>query len=207
VTRNATGRGLEDGQLILFHGRLAEVLEAGGTYDAAIVEVIDAGGLAWTYKLARYYAWKPLQYAGECILDAIRRAAAQDLPPHEQLRRMAELWLADPQVGDVFLVEDGYLLELTETLEAGAILATKHPYKADYPLNIAGQTSFQDGRRLRRWLKLPHSPVYRAAAFATKRKAFEAHELLNSMPPHSPLFPVKSKSSKEVLEGDINGQL
>jgi len=184
---------LEVGDLVLFHGRLAEVLRAGDFHGPGVVEVTDEGGIRWDYILGAYPSVSPLQLEGECVLDAIARAAAQELTPAEQLQRMGELWLSDPQVGDVFLVEDGYLLELTEFWDDGTILATKHTYKPHYPMKSTSQTGYQHARQLRQWLKLPNIPVYRAAAFATKRRAFEGHELLNSPPPSSPLLPVKGK--------------
>ena len=100
---------LKVGELVLYHGRLAEVLDVSGPYGERTVSVTDEGGILHSYTILSWQRLQPLQLPGECVLDAILRAAAGELSDHEQLKRLAELWLADPRVGDVFLVEDGYL--------------------------------------------------------------------------------------------------
>lgn len=194
---------LKVGELVLYHGRLAEVLTVSSFKGPAVVEVTDEAGLTQDYVIGLYPNLKPLQLKDECVLDAIRRAAAGELSDHEQLKRLAELWLADPQVGDVFLVEDGYLLELTEFCSCGTILATQHPYNRTDPMSQRKKTSFAHDRQLRQWLRLPNIPVYRAAAFATKRPELQSHELLKPWSKVARYYMPRTKSAKEAADPDI----
>lgn len=173
---------LEVGELVLYHGRLAEVLNISGPYGERTISITDEGGIQHSYNILSWQQLAPLQPKGGCILDALQRAAAPELTPADQLQRMAEVWLAAPEVGDVFVVEGGYLLELTEIWDNGVIIATQHPYSCSYPLRETARTSFDHDQGLRRWLKTSWKPVYRAAAYSTLRDELKDHPLLYKRP-------------------------
>jgi hypothetical protein len=157
------------GDLCLFHGRLAELVELQSSRSLPIVEITDEGGNLWSYPVRAYSRFTPLQFEDETVLDAMQRAAAGELTERERLRRLAELWLADPQVGDELFVEDGYILEITDIWDDGVILATHHPHTFDYPMSKVKHCSYDSARQLRKWLALPHGPVYRCLAHTSKR--------------------------------------
>lgn len=173
------GMKLEAGELVLYHGRLAEMLKVKNYRGPYILELTDDGGLTWNYTTNCEYDIKPLQLEDECILDAITKAGGVELTNDQKRKRMAELWLADPQVGDVFFVEhDAYLLELTEFWDNGVIIALQRPLRGLHSSKKQQSTSFTNARTLRQWLRMPWYPVYRAAAFSTKRPDYDANPLL-----------------------------
>lgn len=167
---NSQNSALKEGELVLFNGRLAEVLLVGSLKGPGVVEVIDEGGIPHDFILQRHSNIERLDRRGECALDEIVRASGPELTPADLRARIAERWLAKPQAGDVFLVEDGYLLELTEIWVNGVIIGVQHPYRTYYPLKKKQGVSFDNARTLRRWLKLPTHPVYRCIAHSTKRE-------------------------------------
>jgi hypothetical protein len=171
---------LECGELVLYYGRLAEMVGFSTKTNMPMVELTDEGGLVHHFAILHSGRVQRLTRPGECVLDAIRRAAATELTPAQQLRRMAELWLAAPQVGDTFLVESGYLIELTEIWDSGEIIALKKPYAKYCPVKAVRPISFDSALALRRFLELATSPVYRAAAHSSNRPDFQDHELLKN---------------------------
>ena len=169
---------LECDQLVLFCGRLAEVISVGSFHGPAVVEVTDDGGIVHSYTAPDRSLLQPLQNEGECVLDAIRRATPAELTDQSKRIRMAEVWLADPRVGDVFQIEKGQLLELTEIGEAGNIWAaiTGLPHGADGRRVVTG-AHFPGARTLRQFLSLKTRPVYAAMAITTLRPGYIENHL------------------------------
>jgi len=180
---------LECDQLVLFCGRLAEVISVGSFHGPAVVEVTDDGGIVHSYTAPDRSLLQPLQKDGECVLDAVRRATPAELTEQAARTRMAEVWLADPQVGDVFQIEKCQLLELTEIGEAGTIWAaiTGLPHGADNRRVVTG-AHFPGARALRQFLSLKTRPVYAAMAIATLRPDYIGNHLLRPGK-NSPLEP------------------
>jgi len=184
------------GDLILFHGRLAEIVRIGAGFGPFVLDVVDDGGTHHSYTATERSDLQHLTRPGECVLDAIQRTAAPSLLTHEKRRRLAEEWLANPAVGDVFLVEHGYLLELTEFTNVGWIFGVQHPYNPRYPLRETVEVSYEHDRQLRHWLKNHVVPIYRCEAFATLRNMGDRNSLLEGR--DSPLF----SSHDGICKGD-----
>lgn len=184
------------GDLVIFHGRLAEVERVGAGGSPIFLGLTDDGGNYHNYTVTRAQTLKELTEPGECVLDALKRTAGRELTQWQKLERLAEEWLAAPEVGDVFLIEQGYLLEITELLDNGWIFGLQHPYMMSYPLKEKRKVSFDHDRQLRQWLKSGCIPVYRAHAFATLRELGPEEELLPSGR-NSPLFSSHREMRKE----------
>ena len=188
---------LREGELVLFYNRLAEVICPGNRSNTGSVEVTDEGGIAHLYPIpiSPYVRSMihPLTQTGECVLDAINRAANRELSSYEQLRRMAELWLADPQIGDVFHVFHGYRLRITEIRDDETIIGHSLPVRGVLDPQVV---SFDDARALRQFFSLTTMPVYRAQAYATSRPNFQGHELLHKGE-NSPLYTGDHEIHKE----------
>jgi hypothetical protein len=161
---NLSGMSLFPGQALLFCGRLAEVISVGSSHGPAVVEVTDEGNITHSYTVPNRHELQPLTKEGECVLDAMKRATAAPKTVSAQLRRLAELWLAAPRVGDMFFVRSGYYVELTEIWNTGVIIGINHE-----PI----------GTR----------PVYGAAAYATARPDYIDHPHLHRRRGSSPLDP------------------
>jgi len=99
---NSAGMILEPGLMALWHGRLVEIMEIsfGGR---TRVKFTDEAGLEWKHTLMNSRALQVLADKETIgVLDALQQAAAPILTIDEQLHRMAELWFAAPEVGDMF---------------------------------------------------------------------------------------------------------
>lgn len=114
-TTGITGTPLKRGDMLLFHGRMATVLELSNIPGRArTVEVTDGGGRTRVFFT---FTGSPISYFPS-VLDAL--AAAGDFPKDNLDKRAlrAELWFTDPQVGDVFAAYYGvYFLKITESSE------------------------------------------------------------------------------------------
>lgn len=173
-----TGITLEPGSMIWIWGRVAEVICPTQPGGPAVVEVTDAGGISRDYTVGYGVRFSPMIRDNECALDSLQRVNGPNLSPHAELFRVAEVWLADPKVGDEFIVEHGYHLKLTEIWDDGVIVAVKSPLHRGYPLASSSETSYKDAKQLRQWLELRVRPVYRARAFATRRTPDERNKLI-----------------------------
>lgn len=164
----SAGMSLEPGELVLYGGRLAEVIYDGKRGGPPVVEITDEGGIVHSYAVRDRTKLQELVERGECVLDGMRRAAGRKLGPQEKLRREAERWLADPQVGDTFLVS-GEVLELVSIGEGGTIWGSiTGPKEAAADGPVRG-ISFAGARTLRNWLKSDWVPVYSALALHSLR--------------------------------------
>lgn len=173
---------------MLYCGRLAEVIHPGAVFTPAVLEVTDEGGLTHSYTTSNLRALQFLGRDGECVLDDVMHATVSPTKPDELQKRIAEVWLADPRVGDLFRINTGELLELITIGEAGTIWAAVA--SADVMSNghraVVG-VSYASAKELRRSLALKTMPVYGAAAVATMRADFKDHELIQHLE-SSPLW-------------------
>ena len=113
---------------------------------------------------------------GECVLDAVYKAAAPPSTRKQRRARIAEQWLADPRVGDTFALPDGERLGVVELTESGGF----------WTVMAFGLTSNTGGRALsrlhfssksdlRNYFSLRTRPIYNASAHATMRPEFINH--------------------------------
>jgi len=157
------------GDLAIFRGRLVEVVWIHSGYGLPIsVELTDDGGIVHSYTTSFRTDLTPLAGPNECVLDAIRRAAVPPPDKFTKMRRTAELWLAEPQVGDTFFT-DNQLVELVEIGEGGTIWASITASKCMPPGPTVGGISFAGVRELRRWMSSDRFPPYKAKAIKSLR--------------------------------------
>jgi hypothetical protein len=186
---NLSGMSLFPGQALLFCGRLAEVISVGSSHGPAVVEVTDEGNITHSYTVPNRHELQPLTKEGECVLDAMKRATAAPKTVSAQLRRLAELWLAAPRVGDMFFVRSGYYVELTEIWNTGVIIGINHEPVGGRSFAKQHQVSWDNARQLRKFLAIGTRPVYGAAAYATARPDYIDHPHLHRRRGSSPLDP------------------
>ena len=177
-----TGMEWKVGDAVLYFDRVAEVLLAPSSRGPGVVEVTDDGGLVWDYTVRSSTHINLLQEPGELILDAIVRITSLELRPYQQACRIAEQWLSAPAAGDVFAINTGYHLELTEISDNGSIIGTNHMPALGKTWQKKESVSFTDARALRHFLMDWRRPVYRAAAHSSLRKAFKGHPVLYKHP-------------------------
>jgi len=176
---NLSGMSLEPGQVVLFCGRLAEVISTGSSRGPAVVEITDEGGILHSYTVPDRNELQPLTKEGECVLDAMKRATAAPETITDKLRRLAELWLADPKVGDMFFMSSGYYVELTEIWDTGVIIGVNHVPNGGRAFAHQHTVSWDNARQLRKFLQLGTRPVYGASAYATARPTYNDHPHLH----------------------------
>lgn len=192
---------------MLYCDRLAEVIKSGRTFDPAVLEVTDEGGITHSYTITSTREVKFLGRKDECVLDDVMHATAPPTDPEELRRRIAEEWLADPKVGDMFRIKHAELLEIVEVGEGGGIWAAiAFPIKERNIKRAVTGLHFSSARELRRSVAKKTRPVYDAIAVATMRADFQDHELIRHLE-NSPLWtgPLPSgKSAKESKLSDID---
>lgn len=169
------GMKLEPHELVLYHGRLAEAVISDRDNIPDQLELVDEGGITHFF---RVYGQEPyikrITDESSTVLDAINRSANQEeLTTSQKAKRVAETWLADLQVGDVFLLNWGHLLEITELWDNEVIVGVHHPYTARHWIKKKQQVSYDNIRQMRQWLTSPNTPVYRAFAHATLRSDYQ----------------------------------
>lgn len=170
---------LEPGDLVLYCDRLAEVIKSGRTFDPAVLEVTDEGGIIHSYTITSTREVKFLGRKGECVLDDVMHATVPPTDPEELRRRIAEEWLADPRVGDMFQIQHGELLEIVEIGEAGSIWAAiGFPLKERNIKRAVTGLHYNGARELRKSMAKKTRPVYHALAVGTMRADFQDHELI-----------------------------
>lgn len=190
------GIGWNVGDLVLFRGRLAEVIYDGKKGGPTIIEITDEGGIIHSYSVRTFSELRPLVEHGECTLDAVRRAVGPELTQFEKMRRTAETWLADPQVGDTFLVGNE-LLEIVTINKCGPIYGAMYiAGELDFSSNKAThEVSWLGPNSLRNQLRSKSNPVYNALAFRSKRpeiNSYSAFYDISRQPAtisKTPLFP------------------
>lgn len=194
---------VEAGDLVLYWGRLAEVISPGARLSPMILDVTDEGGIVHTYTRPNIAKIELLGKADECVLDDLDRAAGAPRTAEERRRRIAELWLADPRVGDLFELTAGQFLEIVDVGEAGtlwAAIGTPRPHRSDQ-LVVTG-LQFSGAQRLRQHLASKSVPVYAAQAHSTMRPDFQDHELIR-VTRNSPLWTGSSPSEQISKERTV----
>jgi len=170
---------LEVEMMVLYFGRLAEVIFASAHGPQSIVELIDEGGLIHSYIVESHYDLRPLTLPGECVLDAVRRATSTELSGLDSRRRIAEQWLANPQVGDVFNGDNAHALELVEIRDDGGITAHQNQtYGSRKARKSRRKISYVNAQQLRQVLSLLTNPVYSVRAWTSSRPEFKDNPYL-----------------------------
>lgn len=162
------GKRWNAGEMVFYCGRLAEVVVSSNKNGNTEVELTDEGGIVHRYGVRRPMDLRPLIGPGECALDAIRQATTPGHCTPTDLRRQAEVWLADPQEGDAFKVCDE-LMEILHIGEGGTILCSFMGPKQVLSGGPVRGMSFPGPHSLRNYLKAPDFPVYKALAISSLR--------------------------------------
>lgn len=120
--RNPGGIPVKPGDWVKYGDRLAEVIHVGRTScDPTIVEVTDAGGRVRSFA-ARPEELKEVLEEDETVLDVLSLSSRNTPALADSSFATAEVWLADPRIGDVFASRLGQELELLELREDGSIV-------------------------------------------------------------------------------------
>jgi len=103
---------------VLFYGRLGTIRRSGPGGRIIWIEVTDDGGRTRLFSSFATDNVKRLGLITYELLDELVAATAAPLSIHGRAARRAELFFADPQVGDVFYTHDD--VSYLEVLELGA---------------------------------------------------------------------------------------
>jgi len=167
----STGMELEVGTLVIFVGRLATVSRIGPNARIVWVECTDEGGRTRTFSVFSADDLEILPTSEFEVLDSIVKATA---PPegYELLDQImkAELWFADPQVGDVFYRPDAhYYLRVSELTAAGELRAQTTSCKGIDEGYRTEQVCFQSVELFRKTFEFKTCPGYSLAAYSSMR--------------------------------------
>lgn len=170
---------LESGELKLWFGRTVELLELRSD-GHGLVRFTDEGGISSLYTPHMSHL-RPIVdvSAGECVLDGLQKAAAPHLTEEEELHRIAEIWLAAPEVGDVFH-RPGYLRVTVQGGDAGGrILANVRVWGLHYREWSGSDMWFESSEKLRRTYRCTTRPGYEIQALSSRRADWADHPLIN----------------------------
>ena len=169
---------LEAGGLYLWHGRVVEFLGVMPTTFAE-VKFVDEGGVAWTYERVGQSELKPLAEGPHVtVLDALQVAAAPELTTHQTLERIAEVWFAAPEVGDVFERPGELRLKVMSSGLSGCIAIQASVYWAQRSSWGNSEVFFASPAQFRWTYRSEGRPGYQLRAHSTRRSDFAGHELL-----------------------------
>ena len=175
---NDPGMPLEVGDPALWHGRVVEI-ESVNMAEQAIVLFTDEGGIVHSYPIG-LHELKPLHNAaaGECVLDAVQKAAAPNLTISQKLERIAEIWFAAPEVGDVFERHGELRLKVLSSGLSGCITIQVSVYWSQRGSWGDSEVFFATPEQFRQTYKSEWRPGYQLRARSTDRPDFQGHELL-----------------------------
>lgn len=104
---------------------LAEVVAVHAASHVAYVEVVDGGGRRRKFTVTPATDLAPLVQGEETVLDALERVTRPLYRGQRELQRVAEVWMADPMVGDAFEHPNGMKLEVIELTRFGKLRARR----------------------------------------------------------------------------------
>jgi hypothetical protein len=177
-TGKNAGMIMEPGAMALWHGRLVEIHEL--TEDGhVLITFSDEGGLVWNYELA---SSRPLKLLADQevigTLDALQQAAAPNLSVDEQLHRMAELWFAAPEVGDMFENPGDLRVKVLYGTSGGELHTGVDTYSDRFRSWGSSEVSWPSAKDFRNAYRYHDRPGYILRAGATERADFVDHPLL-----------------------------
>lgn len=165
--------GIEDlcpGIAVLYCDRLATIMHAESHVNgaAAIVEVVDAGGLArrFTVDVAHLYPVTSFRDPNT----ASSRTAVALFPGRRELRkRAAEVWFANPRTGDVFHMLEELLVEVIDVGILGPITVLVHRHNVEEDTWSTEQLVFNNAAAFREEYQRHGKPGYWLSAGQSKR--------------------------------------
>lgn len=157
------------GDWVYYRGWAAEVIyvppRPGNSY---IIEATDHGGITRSFSV-RVWQITPAVFPEENLLDVLERVVPGPVTINSSPDSVAELWLADPQVGDVFEDPGDYRFTIVERLRDGA-LVVRTEAAVGPPVFWTGKLrTFAGARELRKTLGCSDKPGYWVHAVATQR--------------------------------------
>lgn len=123
-------------------------------------------------------SWPLADRRTECVLDALQRAAAPHLTSSQKRERIAEIWLAAPELGDVFDASDGLRVHLVGVTAAAGITANVHVLWRARGSWSASDVFFHSADELRRTYCHGDRPGYQLRARSSRRTDWADHPLL-----------------------------
>jgi hypothetical protein len=161
---------LEVGAVALYCGRLATITRIGPNGRIVWVECTDEGGRTRTFSVFAANDLVLLPTGEFEVLDSIVKVTA---PPEDELLQLimkAELWFADPQVGDIFYRPEAYyylrVVELTAAGELRAQVSTCEGIDEGYRTE---QVYFRSIELFRSTFEFKTCPGYSLAAYSSMR--------------------------------------
>jgi len=161
------------GDLALFHDRLATVTAVDGARRPAILELTDAGGLTWNYISFDIDEVRPISKDPFEVLDTIVKTTRPELSLTTQRARLAELWFADPQVGDVFGLGVRFYLKIQELRADESVVCELRSFN-DFDGTWNTETAiYKTADDLRNAFRLKMRPRYSLISCSSDRKEEE----------------------------------
>ncbi len=180
-------RELIAGDLVWYYKRLGTIVKRSLVGAPLAVEVEDDGGLVRQFPIVDPSVVQPLPNQNLGVLDVLHGVTRPNLTDREKLDRIAEKWLADPRVGDVFDRDNRVWVEIYEIHPDQSIGARLHTPIGMPPYSNYQSVVFKDANSLRRRFQFKTKPGYELRPYATERPDYAGHPLL-SAPWSSPLF-------------------
>lgn len=161
---------VSDGDLVMYDGYLAEVIRAPRSLlDGVVIEVTDTGGRARSFVVPKY----ELRPAGG-VLDIMATVRTEIDPRTSSSAQIGEVWMADPQSGDVWGIPGKYVVEIVEIRGTGEVLVKKGMDPgAQFPAEGAEEL-FTSVKAFQRAHDRPLSPGYTVIAMGTARPEYQA---------------------------------
>jgi hypothetical protein len=164
---------LKSGDLVLWNNRFAEVIWADLLSRVFRIRVIDEGGLAREFYTDHLSELRLLKGSKGSILDDLTAATRPKIGHRERLERVAEVWFADPQVGDVFTHGSGIVIKISELRADGSIIV-EHQERLPGPHNWKISTRiYNDANTLRNNYMRRSRPGYWVLPVSTRRSEFQ----------------------------------
>ena len=161
---------LTAGALVLYKGRLGTISKIGRGGRIAWVESADDGGRMRTFSAFIGGDLKILSIDEYDVLDSIVAATAAPTNGLDQLGRIAELWFANPRVGDVFYKPHRfYFLEIKELTAAGALRAELRSCRETDEGDRTEQLSFSSIKRFQEMYEYKTQLGYDLLAYSSLR--------------------------------------
>jgi hypothetical protein len=118
------GIGWNAGELVLFCGRLATILSVDRVGRPLVIEFTDDGGRTRKFAQFSINDLRPVSTDENDVLDSIVATTQPPLTLQERRARKAEVWLAEPQVGDCFNQGTRLYLTIEEIRADGSLVCS-----------------------------------------------------------------------------------
>lgn len=161
------------GEYARWHKRLVKVTKLDRSGCPKIIEFVDAGGTVHTYYLRSPYGLRRFSDDQNTVLDLITAEIDTKLSPEDRPAHEAEIWLAGPQPGDVFIKHVGCYLRVKEICGDGSIPIEYSTYSPKLGRFTKKTVVFRSADHLRSSFRATERPGYTLRAHSSNRKREE----------------------------------